>query len=448
MTNYIILALCIIIVLSYIFDITSKYSKIPGVILLIALGIGIQLFGQYTRLEIPNLKPLLPVIGTIGLILIVLEASLDLRLQKRKKVLLVKSISSAFFLFAIFTAAFAFVLSYFGYSVRDSILNGIPLGIISSSVAIPSTIFLNSDQKEFVVYESSFSDIFGILIFDFILIHQTSILGGVLNFAYTTLITLVVAVVTTSVLAILLHKIKYHINYVIIMTSVILVYMLAQLSHLPALLVIITFGMVLSNNALLENTFIKKFVDFRKFRTDLNSFRKMLCEFTFLARSFFFIIFGYYTQIKGLVNLDNLLTGLAITASIFVLRVIFLKLVLRMPVMPLILFMPRGLITILLFLSIPLASRVPLINEEVITLVILMTIFILMLGNIIHRRELINAEEAAYNASHIVSPETQRLRDLEALRLKEIEALKLKELEAGTEEQTETEKQWHDGMKV
>ncbi len=446
MTNYIILALCIIIVLSYIFDITSKYSKIPGVILLIALGIGIQLFGQYTKLGIPNLKPLLPVIGTIGLILIVLEASLDLKYQKRRKVLILKSISSAFFLFAIFTAAFSFVLTYFfGYSVRDSILNGIPLGIISSSVAIPSTIFLNSDQKEFVVYESAFSDIFGILIFDFILIHQTSILGGVINFAYTSLITLLVAVVTTSVLAILLHKMKYHVNYVIIMTSVIMVYMLAQLSHLPALLVIITFGIVLSNNSLLENTFIKKFVDFRKFRTDLNSFRKMLGEFTFIARSFFFIIFGYYTLITGLFNLGNLLTGLAITASIFVLRAIYLKLILNMPVMPLLLFMPRGLITILLFLSIPLASRVPLISEEVITLVILMTIFILMLGNIIHRRELINAEEAAFNG---ISPETQRLRDLEALRLKELEALKLREREAGMEEEMETEKQWHDGMKV
>jgi hypothetical protein len=270
-------------------------------------------------------------------------------------------------------------------------------------------------------------------------------MGGVLNFAYTSLITLLVAIVTTSVLAILLHKMKYHVNYVIIMTSVIMVYMLAQLSHLPALLVIITFGIVLSNNSLLENTFIKKFVDFRKFRTDLNSFRKMLGEFTFIARSFFFIIFGYYTQITGLFNIGNLLTGLAITASIFVLRAIYLKLILNMPVMPLLLFMPRGLITILLFLSIPLASRVPLISEEVITLVILMTIFILMLGNIIHRRELINAEEAAFND---ISPETQRLRDLEALRLKELEASKLKDHEAGIAEEMETEKQWHDGMKV
>ena len=95
MTNYIILALCILVILSYIFDITSKYTKIPGVIFLIALGISIQLLGKSTKLDIPNLEPILPVIGTLGLILIIMEASLDLKLEKRKKGLIIKSVSSA-----------------------------------------------------------------------------------------------------------------------------------------------------------------------------------------------------------------------------------------------------------------------------------------------------------------------------------------------------------------
>jgi Kef-type K+ transport system membrane component KefB len=421
MTSYIILALCIIIILSYIFDITSKYSKIPGVILLIALGIGIQLLGQYTSLKIPNLKPVLPVLGTIGLILIILEASLDLKLQTRKKVLIRKSISSAFVLFAAFTAGFTFVLvHFFGFTVKDSILNGIPLGIISSAVAIPSAIFLNSDEKEFVIYESSFSDIFGIIIFDFILIGQTTILGGIWYFAYSTIATLLISLVTTAVLAILLHKIRYHVNYVIIMTSIILVYMLAQLSHLPALFLIITFGIVLSNNKLLENTPIKRFVDFSKFRNDLSAFRKMLTEFTFLARSLFFIIFGYYTQVNGLFSIENILTSLAITVSLFFLRLVFIKFFLRMPVMPLLLFIPRGLITIILFLSIPVTSRVALINEQVITLVILMTIFMLMTGNILFRNKTVRDEEETDEAKRYkVSEETMRLRELEAKKLEE-----------------------------
>ena len=129
MTNLIILFLCILILLSYLFDISARYSKIPGVILLIALGILMQLIATALNLKVPNLQPLLPVIGTLGLILIVLEASLDLKLEKSKKGLIIDSISSAFVLFAVFTALLTFVLVRLtGFSVRDSILNAIPIG--------------------------------------------------------------------------------------------------------------------------------------------------------------------------------------------------------------------------------------------------------------------------------------------------------------------------------
>jgi Kef-type K+ transport system membrane component KefB len=388
MTYYIILALCIIVILAYIFDITSKYSKIPGIILLIILGMGIQMISKTVSFEIPNLRPLLPVIGTLGLVMIIMEASLDLKLEIRKKSMIIKSISSALVLFILFSSGLSYILVYFfGYPVRDALLNSIPMGIISSSVAIPSSIFLPNDDKEFVVYESSFSDIFGIILFDFILTSQSNIGLGILNFALSTIITLVIAIITSSILAFLLFKIKYHVTYVIIMTSVVLMYMLAQLSHLPALLLVLTFGMVLTNNQFLEHTFVNKVFNFTKFRNDLESFKKILIELTFLVRSFFFIMFGYYTKIDGLLDYHNIITGLLITAGIFLLRMIFLKLVLKMPVVPLLFFSPRGLITILLFISIPMASKVPLISEEVITLVILMTIFLMMIGNIFYKRK-------------------------------------------------------------
>ena len=173
MTNYIILVLCLLILLAYLFDITSKYSKIPGVVLLIGLGIGIQVLVHTTGFKIPDMKPLLPVIGTLGLILIVMEASLDLKLGKHKLGLIIKSTSAAFFLFAFFVSVMSFIMvNFLGYQLIDSLLNAIPFGIISSAVAIPSAINLNREQKEFVVYESSLSDIVGILVFDFILLYQ------------------------------------------------------------------------------------------------------------------------------------------------------------------------------------------------------------------------------------------------------------------------------------
>jgi Kef-type K+ transport system membrane component KefB len=388
MTDYIILILCIIVVVSYVFDITARYSKIPGVIFLIILGIGIKVIVKSLGWEIPDLRPLLPVMGTLGLVMIVMDASLDLKLVKEKKRLIIKSIISALILFIVLSAAFLFILTeIFGVSVRDASLNAIPLGVISSSVAIPSAMHLKPEDREFVVYESSFSDIFGILLFDFILISEGPVGQRILSIGLNGIITVVISVITAMILGILLHKINYHINYVIIMTSVVLVYILAKISHLPALLLVLTFGLVLSNSRLLEFEPVKRFIDFPKFRTDVEAFKKILTELTFLVRSLFFILFGYYTTIEGILNWRNVGIATAITSIIFLLRMIFMKQVLRMKLVPLLFFTPRGLITVLLFLSIPAASRIPLITEEVITLVILFTIFVLVAGNFIYKDE-------------------------------------------------------------
>ena len=388
MTDYIILILCIIIVLAYIFDVTSKYSKIPGVILLIALGMTIQAVSSSAGIRIPNLEPLLPVIGTLGLIMIVMEASLDIELKISKKSLILKSVFSAFLLFALLTAALSFVLvRYLGFPLEDSLLNAMPLGIISSSIAIPSSAGLKSHDKEFIVYESSFSDIFGIMLFDFILLRHTSGGPGVFAFVTDGLLTLLIAVVSTAALGYLLHKINYHISYVIIITAVILVYTVAKLLHLPALLLVLIFGLALSNNRLLETSFISRFVDFDKFRKDISSFKKILGELTFLVRSFFFIMFGYYTNVNNLFSVNNLIIAAGICAGMFIIRWAFFKFALHLPAVPLTFFSPRGLITILLFLSIPATSKISYISEEVVTLVILISIVIMALGNMMQKKE-------------------------------------------------------------
>jgi potassium/hydrogen antiporter len=385
MTNYIILALCIIVILSYIFDITSKYTRIPGVIFLILLGIGMQVFVKSTGMVMPNIRPILPVVGTLGLIMIVMEASLDIQLKKNKKKLILKSVSSAVILFVVSVIVLTYLfINMTGISVRDAILNAIPLSIISGSVAIPAAFSLSSGDKEFIVYESAFCDILGIMIFDLVLLGQSSVGAWIINLFVDGLITIIIALISTASLAILLHKTRYHVNYVIILTSIIFIYSLAKLFNLPALLLILVFGLVLSNNQMLENEIVKVYVDFRKFREDIGSFKKILGELTFLVKSFFFIIFGFYSKIEGLFYLRNILTGLIITAGIFLLRWLFLKFVFKLPAVPLVFFAPRGLITILLFMSIPLALRSPLMNEELITIVIFFSIIVLMIGNMLH----------------------------------------------------------------
>lgn len=389
MTNYIILFFCVIIILAYIFDISSKFSRIPGVILMIALGMVLRLFSDNLGFQIPNLKTILPVIGTLGLIMIVMEASLDINLDRNKGKLIIRSVSSAFILLAIFVAVFALILvRFFEFSWNDSILNAIPFGIVSSSVAIASAVNLKPEDKEFVVYESSFSDILGIMAFEFILLNHESIGLGIFLFIRDGIFTLIIAMISTALLGYLLHKITYHVNYVIILTFIILIYVLAELIHLPALLLILIFGLVMANNKFLENELIEEYIDFLKFRDDIKSFKRILGELTFLVRSFFFIMFGFYTNIYNLFNVKNLVTALLISLGVFILRLLYLKKVLGMPVVPIVFFAPRGLITILLFLSIPVASTISIISEEVVTLVILITIVVMMIGSFFQKKEI------------------------------------------------------------
>jgi potassium/hydrogen antiporter len=385
MTNYIILALCLIVLISYFFDITSKYTKIPGVVLMICLGIVIRMLADPAGLKVPNLEPVLPVLGTIGLIMIVMEASLDLKLQKNKIKMIYGSIAAAIILLVLFVIIFTFILVRFmEFESVNSLLIAITLGIIGSTVAISSSRGLNSSHKEFIVYESSISDIIGILLFDFILINHGNIGLGLLTFTLKGIITVILAFTLTAGLAFLLHKTRYHVNYVIIMTSVVMIYILGKIAHLPALFLVLVFGLTLSNNKLIENSIVRRWVDFEKFRNDVSAFKKIMGELTFLIRSFFFIMFGYYTSLEGIFNLSNLLTAAIITIGILLLRWIYFATVLKLPAVPLVFFAPRGLITILLFMNIPVSLRIPLITEEVVTLIIFMTILVMMVGNILN----------------------------------------------------------------
>ena len=251
-------------------------------------------------------------------------------------------------------------------------------------MAIPSAGHLKAQEKEFIIYESSFSDIFGIMAFDFILFNEGNLSAGIPHYIFDGFLTAIIAVAGTSALAILLHKITYHVNYVIIMTAVILIYALAKLYHLPALLIVLVFGLALANSEVVEHTPINRVVNFEKFRKDVDSFGKILGELTFLVRSFFFIIFGYYTTLEGVLYPLNLLIALSVTIGILFIRWLFVYYVLRLKSPTLVLFAPRGLITILLFISIPAVHVIPQINTEVITLVILMTMLAMMTGNIVY----------------------------------------------------------------
>ena len=96
MTTSIIISICTLLIFAYIFDISSARTKIPSVILLLFLGWGVKQVSAFFAIEIPNLTSVLPILGTIGLILIVLEGSLELELTRSKLPFVRKSSLIAF----------------------------------------------------------------------------------------------------------------------------------------------------------------------------------------------------------------------------------------------------------------------------------------------------------------------------------------------------------------
>lgn len=173
MTLTIIITICLLLLLAYVFDISSRLTKIPSVILLLLLGWIVRQISYFFFLKIPDLNPLLPILGTIGLVLIVLEGSLELELNKSKIPIIRKALLTS--VLAMFAQAFllASVFQYLsGTPFKTALLNAIPFCVISSAIAIPSVRTLHSNEKEFIIYESSLSDIFGVLFFNFIALNE------------------------------------------------------------------------------------------------------------------------------------------------------------------------------------------------------------------------------------------------------------------------------------
>ena len=387
MTLAIIITICTLLLFAYAFDLTSSKTKVPSVILLLLLGFVVRQISIFFSINIPDLTPLLPVLGMVGLILIVLEGSLELDFNKSKVPLIKKSFLASLFPMVALAILLSFLFQYFGQvSFKDGLINAIPLCIISSSVAIPSVKSLTPFNKEFIIYESSLSDIIGVIFFTFIAFNDSFGLASFGFFGLELIIMTVISFIATIGLAYLLSKIEHNIKFVPIILLVILIYALSEIYHLPALIFILFFGLFLGNlDELKQLRWIEKFKP-DELNKEVMKFKELITEAAFLIRALFFLLFGYLITENEIMNTDTLIWAGGIVVAIFIFRAIQLK-VFKLSFSPLLFIAPRGLITILLFLSIKPSQNIPFINKSLIIQVIIMTALIMMLGLITNKKQ-------------------------------------------------------------
>jgi cell volume regulation protein A len=380
MTISIIISICLLLLLAYIFDITSSKTKIPSVILLLIVGWAVKQATTAFQIQVPNLTSILPILGTVGLILIVLEGSLELELNKSKFPFIGKTALIAILPMLFFSFGLAFAFQYFGnISFKVGLANAIPIAVISSAIAIPSANNLIATDKEFITYESSLSDIFGVILFNFITLNDNIGAVSVGEFILELLIILIITFVATLGLAFLLSKIKHPVKFIPIILSLVLIYAVTKIYHLPGLIFILLFGLFLGNlDELKSNKFIQKLQP-AILNKEVHKFKELTTEIAFLVRTLFFLLFGYLIETDELLNTDTILWAVGICTGIFTLRYIALK-VFKINIKPVLFIAPRGLITILLFLSIPVSQVTSLANNSLIIQVIILSALIMMIG--------------------------------------------------------------------
>ena len=395
----ILIILPVLIIFSYLFDILAIRTKFPSVILLVLTGIiarSISTYYGYNNFEF--LDNLVPVLGTIGLILIVLEAALELEIKKEKMDIIIKGFMAASVILIInIILVSLFFQNIIGLPYPTSVIYAIPLSIISSAVAIPSASGLINKNREFVVYESTFSDILGIMLF-YYSIRQAekgeALIGlePILTLIGQIFLIIVLSLAITYLLFQLIQRIEHHVKFFLILALLILAYEIGKdILKLPSLVLIFIFGIFLGNFSNLIPERLKRYVKTEKVgKDDLHEFNLLTAESTFLVRTFFFLFFGFSIPIESFIEFEPYIIGATVLLIMYGVRYFYLAVTNKdVESKPLLYFSPRGLITILLFLSIAdyEIEKSSIIDEKVLLVIIIASMLIMIQGSITRKNQ-------------------------------------------------------------
>lgn len=384
-TYSLIIGISSVIIISFLFNIISKKTNIPSVLMLIVLGICIKEFGgeQVNTNVFANLS-VLEIIGNIGLIMIVLEAALDLDLKREKIGLILKSFFVALIALVLSSFAIAYIIMYTIQDVADlykALIYAVPLSIMSSAIIIPSVGGLKGNKKEFMVYESTFSDILGIMFFYFLIGAEAGASSSeiAIDVLKNIGVTVLISIILSYALVYVFQKLKSQVKLFLIIAVLMFMYALGKKFHLSSLLIILFFGLVLNNTSLFFRGRLSKIVNKETVKPILHDFHILTLESAFVIRTFFFVIFGMFISLKSLIDWKVAVISLAIIMVLYGVRFITLKSIVQKDITPQLYIAPRGLITILLFFVIESHPEFKITNfdEGILLFVIIISSFIM-----------------------------------------------------------------------
>lgn len=346
----------VIIILSYFFNILARKTNVPSVLMLIVLGMLITGVLNYMGVSERDWLGTLEVLGTVGLVMIVLEAALELELTKDKWPIIWKSFVIALLALIVSTLLVAMVINFFVIQdVFRAVLYAIPISIMSSAIIIPSVGNLVDEKKEFMVYESTFSDILGIMFFYFLLDNAEASDAGTVAVKVigNIILTVVLSVVLSYALVWVFQRLKTQLKLFLLIAVLMLLYAVGKKLEFSSLVIILVFGLMVNNHKLFFRGVFKQLVNADALKPVLHDLHLVTLETAFVVRTFFFVIFGISISLASLIDIYVAFVSAIIILALYGARLAVLRLFKGRDVLPELYIAPRGLITILLFYAIP-----------------------------------------------------------------------------------------------
>lgn len=387
-TSYLILVLSLAVLISYGFDLLSSRLKTPPVLLLLLLGAVLRLVTNSLSIQVPLVVPTLSTLGTLSLILVVLEGGLDLDLEPGRFSLVRRTGLMALLSIVLTTLLLATLLYLLlDESYYKCLLNALPFSIISSSIAGQAVRPLSAGKREFSTYETSFAAIISIMLYNFLIVSDQSIWGAAFGFVRDTLLMGVISLICCFALLYLIGRINHPVKFLPIISVLFLVYAVADIYDLSSLVLVLIFGLFLNNTDLFIRGNLARLFKSDLFEKELDQLKNLTAEGAFIVRTFFFLLYGFSIDLKALIDTDALIVSALFVAVIFAVRWPLLRALFHGDARPLGWIAPRGLITILLYTNIPVALKLTGFREGILTLVVILTAIATAIGTIRYKGE-------------------------------------------------------------
>ena len=202
--------------------------------------------------------------------------------------------------------------------------------------------------------------------------------GGAAAYAGTIGLTVILSLIASYIIVLIFQNIKSHVKLFLLIAVLLLLYSVGKKMHLSSLIIILVFGLLIANMRLFFSWGpLKKLLKYKEALHIYEGLHVITMETAFVVRTFFFVIFGIIIQLETLANLRVAGISILILFSIYIIRLVILRLVIGKDIQPQLCVAPRGLITVLLFYAIPEELAVENFEEGILLFIIIGTSLIM-----------------------------------------------------------------------